>query len=214
MKPSFHHAWQRSRRTFAHRRTRVIAVWLIGLAALYALLGFIALPYFAKPRIEQALADALQRPVEIGSLYTNPFSLSARVEAMRIYAPDKSDTVASIDEVYANVSITSLFRLAPVLDRLRVVRPYLKLVRHEDRQYNFQDVIDRYVWQEEKPEEKKPALYSLNNIEVIDGRLEFDDRPEKRKHEIRDLRLGIPFLSSLPYETDIIVQPQLSAVVN
>ncbi|HEY9380072.1 MAG TPA: DUF748 domain-containing protein, partial [Burkholderiales bacterium] len=47
-----------------------------------------------------------------------------------------------------------------------------------------------------------------------DGRLEFDDRPEKRKHEIRDLRLGIPFLSSLPYETDIIVQPQLSAVVN
>ncbi len=214
MSPSLRHTWQRSRHLLAHRRTQVVAVWLIGLAALYALLGFFALPYFAKPHIEQALADALQRPVEIGSLYTNPFSFSARVDALRVYAPDMSDTVAGIDELYANVSITSVFRLAPVLDRVRVTRPYLKVVRHEDRQYNFQDVIDRYVWQEEKPEDKKPALYSLNNIEVIDGRIEFDDRLEKRKHEIRDLRLGIPFLSSLPYETDIVVQPQLSAVVN
>src|SRR5690606_23465735 len=36
----------------------------------------------------------------------------------------------------------------------------------------------------------------------------------KQKHEVAALRIGIPFLSSLPYETDILVHPALSATVN
>ena len=199
---------------FRTGRIRRIALWLAGLVALYALIGFFALPWFAKPRIEQALRDALQRPVRIESLYINPFALSARVRGLRILAAKNGEAVAGLDEAYANLSSTSLFRLVPVVDRLRIERPFLHLVRNEDRRYNFQDVIDRYVWSADADEPAEPLRYSLNNIELLDGRIDFDDRAENKRHEVRGLRIGIPFLSNLPYATDILVHPELAAVVN
>lgn len=208
---------QRLGAAIAHRRTRRAAVWLIGLVALYALLGFFVLPWFAKPRIEQALGEALMRPVSIERLYTNPFSLSARIDNLQVRDADGGEAIAGIGEAYANVSSTSLFRLAPVIDRLRIREPFIKLVRHEDRQYNVQDVVDRYVWQQPEapePEDKTPPRFSLNNIELIDGRISFDDQLEGKRHEVRELQIGVPFLSSLPYATEIYVQPNLSAVVN
>ncbi|MEO6748855.1 MAG: DUF748 domain-containing protein, partial [Casimicrobiaceae bacterium] len=59
-----------------------------------------------------------------------------------------------------------------------------------------------------------PARFSLNNIEVHGGAIDFDDRPRQRKHEVRDLNIGIPFLSSLAYQTTIKVTPHVSARVN
>jgi uncharacterized protein involved in outer membrane biogenesis len=210
---SFRSTWLRTRAILAGRRVRLTTLWVTALLALYALLGFFALPWLAKPKIEQAMGDALQRPVAIESLYTNPFSFSARIRGLRVLAPDGQATVLSLDEAYANVAFTSLFRRAPVLDRLRVVHPDIRLVRNEDGRYNIQDILDRYIWAE-PPKDQPPARYSLNNIEVIGGHIEFDDRLEKQKHEVRDLRIGIPFLSSLPYETDVYVHPELSAVLN
>ena len=53
-----------------------------------------------------------------------------------------------------------------------------------------------------------------NNIRVKDGTVNFDDRPVGRKHVVSDLALGIPFLSNLPTDVDVDVQPALSARVN
>lgn len=195
------------------RRLRLAAAWLAGLLVLYTLLGFFALPYFGKPRLESALAEALQRPVAIESLYTNPFSLSTRLQGLQVQSPDGSQTVLSLDEAYANVSISSLLRRAPVVDRLRLVGPYVHLVRHADGQYNFQDLIDRYMWQEPQ-EPAEPARYAVHNIDLIGGRVEFDDQRTGQMHTIHDLELGVPFFSSLPHDAEVLVQPRLSAVVN
>ena len=36
----------------------------------------------------------------------------------------------------------------------------------------------------------------MSNIQVVDGSIDFDDRPEHRLHKITELNVGIPFLSS------------------
>ncbi|MGE5717988.1 MAG: DUF748 domain-containing protein, partial [Acidobacteriota bacterium] len=46
------------------------------------------------------------------------------------------------------------------------------------------------------------------------GRIDFDDRPKKTKHEIRDLTIGIPFLSNIPSKVEITTLPVLEATVN
>ncbi|MGB3399828.1 MAG: DUF748 domain-containing protein, partial [Candidatus Deferrimicrobiaceae bacterium] len=63
-------------------------------------------------------------------------------------------------------------------------------------------------------EEGKPLRYSLNNIRIVGGSVDFDDRPKRTRHTVRDLSVAIPFLSSLPYAVEIFVHPSFEANIN
>ncbi|TFH30457.1 MAG: DUF748 domain-containing protein, partial [Deltaproteobacteria bacterium] len=66
-----------------------------------------------------------------------------------------------------------------------------------------------------KPSDKsKPLRYSFNNIQILDGSIDFDDGPMKTRHEVRGIHIGIPFLSNLEYYVNRYVQPSFAAVVN
>ena len=56
--------------------------------------------------------------------------------------------------------------------------------------------------------------FSINNIEIDDGAMAFDDRLHRRKIALTHLGIGIPFLSSLPYEAEIRVTPRLEGAVD
>jgi uncharacterized protein involved in outer membrane biogenesis len=115
----------------------------------------------------------------------------------------------SFDEVYVNLELESLFRLAPVLKAIRLAKPYVNLVRNENFKYNFQDLIDEFT-----SGPRSDARFALKNIEIIDGKIDFDDRPEQTKHTISNIKIGVPFISSIPSQVDIKVQPGFSALIN
>ncbi|HXV80589.1 MAG TPA: DUF748 domain-containing protein, partial [Candidatus Binatia bacterium] len=56
--------------------------------------------------------------------------------------------------------------------------------------------------------------FALNNIEILDGRIDFDDRPEQTKHTVTAIKIGVPFISSIPAHVDIHVQPEFHALVD
>jgi hypothetical protein len=94
--------------------------------------------------------------------------------------------------------------------QLRVLVPRVHLVRNGDKTYNVSDLIAEFL---NKPDE--PAShFALYNIQVSGGRILFEDKPEARRHEVTGLELGIPFISNLPSQVDIFVQPSLAAKVN
>lgn len=193
------------------RWTRNLAIGV----AIYAALGFLALPFFVQPRMERILGEALHRELKAESLYFNPFSFSVRARGVRIAdapagQPASDLSVLRADELYANVSLLSLLRGVPVFDSVRLVRPHLSLRRNEDRSYNVQDLIDEW---RNKPA-SDPTRFSLDDLEVIDGRIDFDDRLSGEKHEITALNLAVPFLSNRLDDIDVKVQPRLKALVN
>ena len=99
---------------------------------------------------------------------------------------------------------------------IRLVKPYINLVRNEDRTYNFTDLIDEFT--KGPPGPKSPPgptpRFALNNIEILDGKIDFDDRPEQTKHTVSAIKIGVPFISSIPSHVDIKVQPAFYALVN
>jgi flagellar motor protein MotB len=199
-------------------RARKLLWWILGIVAAVGVVGFLVVPPIAKSYLVEALSKALKREVTIESLRFNPYTLAVTVRGLVVKDRAGPEPAFTFYELYVNASLGSLFRLAPVLDQIRLTKPHLRIVRNADRSYNFQDLIDEALAQPQpQPQPKSegpPPKFALYNIEVADGRIDFDDRPEKNQHAVADLRIGIPFLSTIPTHAEIKVQPLLAAKVN
>ncbi len=93
---------------------------------------------------------------------------------------------------------------------MRVVRPKVDLARNADGSYNVGDLIERWRAQPAGP----TTAFSINNIEIEDGTLALDDRQLRRSTAVTNLGIGIPFLSSLPYDAKIRVTPRLDGAID
>ncbi|MBI4757333.1 MAG: DUF748 domain-containing protein [Betaproteobacteria bacterium] len=192
--------------------TRKVALWTIVVFAALGVLGFLVAPWASKSLIERAISEELLRPAHIGELSINPYALSATVRGFQLTEKDGQTPFVGFDELYVNLEgFESLLRLAPVLREVKLVNPRVRLVRNPDKSYNFSDILEAILAKPPKPE---PTRFSVNNIQVSGGQIEFDDRPVDEKHTITDLRLGVPFVSNLPSKVDIFVEPSLGATVN
>ena len=116
-----------------------------------------------------------------------------------------------VDELVADVAAASLWQRAPVFDALKLTRPRMLLVRARDGRYSVQDLIDGAL--AERPP-GPPPQFSFNNIEIEDGAITLDDQLAGRRHELGALTIALPFLSSLPYATDIRVMPRMEGTFN
>ena len=92
-------------------------------------------------------------------------------------------------------------------------KPYAHLVRNKDKTYNFSDLL-ALIKEEPKEEKKEPFPFSVNNIVIENGSIDFIDGPFDTTHTVRDLHIAIPFISDIPDYVDIYVQPRLAATIN
>jgi hypothetical protein len=94
-----------------------------------------------------------------------------------------------------------------VIDRLEVEAPMLRVSRTGEGRYDVDDVLQRIAAIPPSPE---PARFAVHNIVVTGGGADFVDRPLATTHRVRGLELAIPFVSSLPSEREIKVEPHLA----
>lgn len=189
----------------------VLIAWLVLLAAL-----FFAGPPLLRSFLVDQLSQQLGRKVSVGTIGVNPFLLSVTIDDFTLAEPDGRTPFASFRQAYVNAQLASILARGPVLSEIRLTEPRLRLVREAEGRYNFRDIVERLA-KRSAPRNRtaaKPPSFSLNNIHIVNGRIEFDDRPKQRKHEVRDLNVTIPFLSNLFYHVDDYVRPTFSAVVN
>ncbi|HYA15112.1 MAG TPA: DUF748 domain-containing protein [Syntrophales bacterium] len=190
---------------------------LIGLAILIVVIGitgFFILPPIAKSVIIDKLSASLHREVTLEKISINPYALSVTIKGFTIKDPVESSPFLSFDELYVNAQgISSLIKRAVILKEIRLTRPYINISRHEDGSYNFSDLIPKQ--EEAKPaEETKPFNFSLNNIQIVSGSIDFWDGPKKTRHTVRDMHFAIPFISNIEYYINDYVEPRFSATIN
>jgi hypothetical protein len=185
--------------------------WLIRLAiavgafAAICVVAWLAVPWIARSQIESRLTEALGRKTTVEAVAFDPLTLKLTLRKLAIADPGGPAPLLAIDELVADVSSASLVHRAPVFDALKLVRPAVSFARDRAGRYSVQDLIDKALAAPEGP----PPAFSLNNIEIDDGSVAFDDGMTGSKHRVEKLALGIPFLSSLKYQSEIRVTPHL-----
>jgi hypothetical protein len=191
---------------------RKVLLVAVGLIVLWTVAGFLLLPGLLRPVAERKLSEALHRPVTLRKLSLNPFTLAATLEGLDVKEKGGKGPFFSFERLYVNLAAVSLLKRAPVIREVTLTKPSVALVRNEDGTYNVQDLIDEAS--KPKPPDEKPMRFSVNNIRVEGGSVDFDDRPVRTKHAVRDIRIGIPFLSNIPSQVDIRTQPVFEAKIN
>ena len=213
-------AWLRRQRQHRARRGKTllkVALWVIGLLALFAVVGFFAVPPIAKHYLVKSLSELLNRQVAIQDIKINPFALTVSVRGFTLKEPASAEVFVSFEELFVDLQAESIIRRGPILREIRLEHPFVHVVRRDDRTYNFSDLLVKFSGKPEPADQAKPKeqpRFSLNNIEVIAGKVIFEDQPKRAKHAVTDLNIAIPFLSNLPYRLNQYVVPSFSARVN
>ncbi len=198
------------------RRTALV---LVTLFVLFGLFGYLALPGIIKSQAEKAAAAALHRRFTIERVDVRPYALAVSIHGVKLYEPDGQSVFASFEELQARVSASSLIHLAPIVKEVHLVGPFVHLVRTGPNRYSTDDIVAALSAGKQAPAESRSAKagsarFSVYNIRIEGGRVEFDDRPTGSHHTVKDFKLGIPFISSLPSQEEVFVEPLLSAVIN
>ena len=179
---------------------------------LWAAVGSLVLPLVLRPVVERKISEALHRKAALAGMSINPFALSVTLKGLDVKDRDGTSPFLSFESLYVNAEAVSIFRGGPVLSAITFVKPAVTLVRNADGTYGVQDLIEEFS--KPRPKDDRPLRFSVNNIRVSGGSVDFDDRPKKTRHAVRDVVIGIPFLSNIPSKVEITTQPVFEAKVN
>ncbi|SOD40361.1 DUF748 domain-containing protein [Nitrosovibrio sp. Nv4] len=212
-----------SARTLLHRfaRHRRLGIGLgifVAVIVLFGLLGYFWLPGYAKNKLENALSEALQRPVTVQSIDIQPYTLELTVRGFRIGEKesgiDAGKALFSLDELYTNLSIASVARRAPVISSVSLKAPALRLVREAENRFNITDLIENLMKRPDEADKGDEAMFSVSNIVIEDGQFEFVDRLKESRQKISEIRVGVPFIANFESDEETWVEPHFSAKVN
>jgi hypothetical protein len=199
------------------RRWRIALLAVLGTVAAYAVTVGLIVPPIARTLIADKASEALGRVVVLDALRINPFTLDATARGLRILEADGKTPFASFDALDIEGSATSFYRLAPVADSVTLSGLKVNLVRDGQAHYNVSDIVQRLAAKSPQAAAKKdeaPARFSLSNLRLVGARVDFDDRPMGRKHQVTDIDIAVPFISNLPRHRKEFVQPAFAARVN
>ncbi|MGA2552014.1 MAG: DUF748 domain-containing protein [Burkholderiaceae bacterium] len=189
----------------------VLAVLIL----LFAAFGYLIAPGLVQRQAESRLSDLLGRKTTLGSVAVHPFALGITLRDFKIRRADGSEALFSIGQLDAGLSLVSLFRLAPVVNRLHIDAPHLSVTRLAPSRFDFQDIIDRLTSapQSAPPSgsSDKPMAFSINNIEITNGQFDFDDQVTHSQHKLEAITLKLPFISNIRHDVELFVEPEFSA---
>jgi len=194
------------------KRTHQIALGLLVTVILYTVFGFFILPPILKHVFERRLSESLHRQVTVQKISCNPYALSFTINNLLVKNRERVGHVAGFAQLFVDLEMVSLFKQALIIRSCSIEKPWAKVVRNNDLSYNFSDLFQRK--ENNSKAETEPFLFSINNIEISNGGLEFYDIPKDKLHTVTGVNLSLPFISNLSYDVEIFVQPSLAAVVN
>ncbi|WP_419658122.1 DUF748 domain-containing protein [Desulfosarcina variabilis] len=197
-------------------RQKRIVIIVASVFIFYLLFGFFGAPLIVRGVLEKKVAKIIGRPVSVATVRVNPLTLSVTFRDLK--ASEKDDTpFIQVDEAYANLQVSSVFRRAVVLKTIRLITPDIHLVRFGDTAFNFSDIGQDAAAQPPDAEQTTDAGGTglmIGDLTITGGHIALDDRVVSVNHRIEDLNLNIRHLSFRPADVDDATDFDLSARIN
>ena len=188
---------------------RRLAIAFAALLLVWAI-AWLAVPPLLKSQAQQRLGALLGRSVSIGAVEFRPWSLELTLHDVAVAGPEGAATpLLRWSRAYVNADAASLWRRAPVIAGLELDGLQVHLTHLAPGRYDIDDLLERFKPDPNAPP-SEPPRFALYNLKVSDAAFTFDDRPAQRVHRVEALQLALPFLSNLPSQLEVTVEPHLA----
>jgi uncharacterized protein involved in outer membrane biogenesis len=194
----------------------MIGLSVSAMLVLLLILSVALLPVLIRSEAVEVLKEATGREARIEKISLNPLTLTVGIKGFAIEEKG-GGPFFSVDLLRVSLSPASLYQRALVLSEVTIDSPSLRIVREAVDRFNFSEILARQKRKEETP---KPAAglfpVVVNRLRLTGGMFDFDDRAVGgvRKHTLHDLRIDLPWLSTLPDDVDREAAPRITALVN
>lgn len=186
------------------RRLFTSAKRLLAAVGLYALLGFLLLPYVARYGVNYLLAEKATVPASLARIQFNPFTLELSLHGLRVGASD-TETVA-FERLYANLQVDSLWSGAVHFSRVALDNATSELHFSKKGEFNLAGLFVPT----DKPAgagatESSTGIFPLrvDQVDITFRRLQLQDlrNADPVAIVVEPVTLALTHLSTLPDET-------------
>ncbi len=149
-----------------------VALFVAAWGGVLALFG----PGWFKRRVEQRITQYIHRPARLGPISVNPYTLTFRVDSVRIDDVD-GGPLFQWDRLAVTYRLSSLVRSGDVVfSAIEIVRPYARFRFSPKGALNIQDIIDSIAATPSRP---LPPL-TVGHLRIEQLRLEWYDSARTR----------------------------------
>lgn len=196
------------------------AAWSLGGLLLLWALAWAAVPPIVKSQLEKIASEKLGRQVTLGAVDFKPWSLELTLNDLAIAKRGPAAASAApaaaqftLKRLYIDAELSSLLRLAPVVDAISMEAPVLSLTHLGQGRYDIDDLLARLRSPDDGPA-SAPPRFALYNLVLSGGQIDFVDQPVGQTHALRALHLSVPFLSNLASQREVKIAPHLAFTLN
>ena len=186
-------------------------------AALYAGLGYVAVPQGARYALEKIAAEKLQRPVTVGEVSFSPWSWTFELSDLTVGSRTGKHHLLKLGHLRVDASSRSLLELAPVLDAVEVSGLDVFAALDEEK---FEELAAQ-TGGDAAPAETPPAeassgvpAFAIYNIRLSDSRIRVTDASKGIDESITDLHVELPFVSTLSSARESLLTPVVNFNLN
>ncbi|WP_413937061.1 DUF748 domain-containing protein [Nitrospira sp. BLG_1] len=174
---------------------RVLIGALVGLIALYALVGFILLPYLIKSYVVPTVSEQIKHPILLRDAAFNPFALSVRLTGLEVQEQNETPMLG-FEELFVNVSAASLFLQKMAFDEIHLTMPFVAAKVNSDGKLNLMSLVppeDEKAQPSPQPagEPKKLMPVQIDLLDIGKGIIEYRDDSKPRPVVIDVVPFGI-----------------------
>ncbi|MCW8858619.1 MAG: DUF748 domain-containing protein, partial [Deltaproteobacteria bacterium] len=195
-------------------------ITLITVAVIFGLLllSMLVVPWQIKKQGSAWIAENTDRSLTIDKAFFNPFALTVELSGVKLTEQNSQRPFVSFKRLMLSGSLNSLLQQAIILDRVELDDPFVNIELLGKQEFNFSDFtqLGGNQSESEAAEPRKPLHFSLNNIILSGGQIDFTDQTSDKKsqHKVRQLSFSVPFIGNIPYLTDDYINPQLFMLLN
>lgn len=187
-------------------RPKVVIAILVGLIALYSLIGFLLLPYLIRAYGVPAVSEQIKHPVVLREAAFNPFSLALRLNGLEVHDQNQV-AMLGFEELFVNVRAVTLFAQKVALDEIRLVMPFVAAKVNPQGKLNLMSLVptgDEGATKPSQPagEQKKSMPMEIDLLEIERGILEYrdDSKPRPVLIDVVPIRFVLRDFSTVPNE--------------
>lgn len=154
---------------------------LIGVVALFTVVGFFVLPPVVKAQLEKRLSSELGRKVTVEKVRLNPYALSLTLENFAIREADEADVFLGWERLHVNFDALLSLRGEWVLSEVVLAGFAVRARVNRDQSLNFSDIIAKLTPQTPAPEKpKQPRPVRIVRLQVAGARVDLADASRAR----------------------------------